>query len=211
MWSVTARRIRARTRYWSNRSMCSTRAMSDASAPSQTSASARTMAAAKGAGRQYGERSMTAGGRPSANSTFPVRSPWMSWLGARIGRRADARRATCFASAKSPAGSLSQATRSPVAQDRYADPKTAAEARRRSPVERLTGADDVDPAAGLVGTDEEATGVPVFDRQHESSIARRGSDTRKPSLAMPPSRSACHSQLLHRSVQRLQDDAAGLP
>jgi hypothetical protein len=38
-----------------------------------------TMAEANAGGRQYGEKSMTKGGRLSSNKTLPARSPWMSW------------------------------------------------------------------------------------------------------------------------------------
>ena len=96
---------------------------------------------------------MMAGGRCSANSTLPVRSPWMSWRRASTGSSAAARRGRCLTCAKSSAGSLTPG-------DAVADcpricapgdevgARDADESGVKAPADR----DDLRPAAFLVPT-----------------------------------------------------------
>lgn len=85
-------------------------------APSQAIASPITRAAPYATGRQYSDRSMIAGGKPSANRTLPTRSAWISWLGRSTRRRAARSRSTCLTEANSAPESSPQATRSAIRQ-----------------------------------------------------------------------------------------------
>jgi hypothetical protein len=72
---VTTRNSSARSRSWAWRFSPSSWSRIVGGAPDQTSTSAAATAIAYPAGRQYEERSITAGGWPSANKTLPARSP----------------------------------------------------------------------------------------------------------------------------------------
>src|SRR6266487_402552 len=63
-------------------------------AADQTSTSTAATARAYPARRQYGLKSITAGACPSANNTFPARSPCTSWLSSSTGARAATRPST---------------------------------------------------------------------------------------------------------------------
>src|SRR5215472_5039360 len=136
---------------------------------------------------------MIAGGWGLSKRTLPVRSPWMSWLGAVTGRSAETSSGKCRTSGNSLAGISPQATRSLIAhrlnrwsrKDGRGIPRKAA--WKRSP-------------AAMISGQRRASCVPVtYSVAHhpsthsEPSAARRGRASRKPAEGIWEKIRACHA------------------
>ena len=135
---------------------------------------------------------MTAGGSPSANSTFPARSAWISWAGRSTGRSTASSRRTCPASgpaagpSSGPGHARPTPPRSPIVHGfstlrRHGGTGTPASAACSA---RLTAT-----SSGQRGeTPDQSAGVPAHpparpaqpERHPVPGRARTGRGTRKP-------------------------------
>src|SRR6266498_5273452 len=101
---------------------------------------------------------MIAGGSWSWNSTLPLRSPWMSWLGADTGRRADLREVA--GGVLAPGDAVADGPGAgPVVQE--SGPGDCAQGS----VEALPDGDDLCPTALFVPPGDVLAGAPAIDAE----------------------------------------------
>ena len=109
---------------------------------------------------------MIAGGSRSWNSTFPVRSPWISWLGS--GERSQRRHESCQVLHVRELSGGKIAPGDPIADCPWIG-VASDEVRPRnfdqSGMETLAGGDDLRPAPLLVPPFERLSGRPPIDDQ----------------------------------------------
>ena len=185
---------------------------SDSSAPSHTSASATTTAVANAGGRQYIDRSMTAGGRPSAKRTLPVRSPWISWLGnltrvSRSASRRDMRDAAirldgCFA----PGDPIAHRPRIGPRVEECGPLEPG-----QSSMESIAHGDDVRPPSRAMLAGQEVSRRSSHRPRGRHRSIRCGIERRTSRASTAGKTSACRASTVRCQVRRLEDDVARPP